>query len=132
MSSAIRSQGWLMGAWLLAAACGTRSMEADDATEVPNCTPRAGFESSCTNRIDDDCNGQIDCVDSYCRSDPVCAACTAYETSCNDGVDNDCDLVTDCLDSDCVGNAACRPCDTVETSCIDGIDNDCNNYTDCN
>jgi hypothetical protein len=62
----------------------------------------------CTNGVDDDGDGAVDCDDSDCAADPACESqCDDTETSCTDGIDNDCDNATDCADSDCADDAAC-------------------------
>ena len=85
-------------------------------------------ESSCTDGIDNDCDGLIDCKDSNCSTNTACAVCgdgvcngtetkckcpadcgapPLTESSCTDGVDNDCDGLIDCKDSNCSTNSAC-------------------------
>lgn len=83
-----------------------------------------GFED-CSNGVDDNGNGQIDCADTDCPLDSACGAnglvcsttrqcnkCTVAgggtvepsgEASCGDGFDNDCDGNVDCGDSQCNG-----------------------------
>ena len=85
-------------------------------------------ETSCTDGVDNDGDGQIDCADSDCATNPACQVPTT-ETSCTDGIDNDHDGQIDCADSDCATNPACRP--TTETSCTDGVDNDGDGKVDC-
>jgi len=71
----------------------------DDATtSVPS------IETSCSDGIDNDQDGQIDCADGDCAGN---AACPTTETSCSDGVDNDNDGLIDCLDGDCATDPAC-------------------------
>ena len=87
--------------------------------EGDNCTPgdptEPGAEVSCTDGLDNDCDGLTD------ANDPDCAVCVPDETpeqSCFDGSDNDCDTQTDCSDlADCDGVAdPTRP-----TSCGVGV-----------
>ena len=101
-------------------------------------------ESNCTDGIDDDCDGFVDCADPDCASTTSCP-----ETACGDGLDNDGDGLIDCDDPDCA-NQLCQPspstfrCDPTntcscngvtnpgsETACSDGLDNDCNGRIDC-
>jgi hypothetical protein len=56
--------------------------------------------------VDEDLDGDIDCDDTDCTSDPACAV-PSSETDCADGVDEDQDGDTDCDDSDCAADAAC-------------------------
>jgi hypothetical protein len=84
---------------------------------------------SCSDRLDNDCDGLVDCADSDCSADPACAPICMAEV-CNDGLDNDCDGLVDCADPDCSANPACGPVCMPEV-CNDGIDNDCDGLSDC-
>jgi hypothetical protein len=77
----------------------------------------------CTNGIDDNADGKIDCADPGCPAGALCDSagktCSAAgtcsvcdggggtfetpEVSCSDGFDNDCDGKKDCADTDCLG-----------------------------
>ena len=74
-------------------------------------------ETSCTDNVDNDADGQLDCADPNCARDEACLGC-------RNGVDDDDDGLTDCADSSCIGTEACG-------SCIDGIDDDGNGLVDC-
>jgi len=89
--------------------------------------------STCFDGLDNDCDGNADCLDDDCAADPDCAFCgdgtchTQYGenscscpedcpppdlsevtgATCNDGMDNDCDGVADCDDADCDDDPAC-------------------------
>ncbi|WP_452225534.1 hypothetical protein [Lacinutrix chionoecetis] len=52
----------------------------------------------CSNGLDDDNDGFIDCDDFDCEN---------FECNCNDSIDNDGDGSTDCDDSDCAGREGC-------------------------
>ena len=140
-----------------------------------NCPYDCGVPSpgeNCTDGIDNDCNGLIDCNDPFCAQQQPCAAtfcpdgvcapseiCTCsidcgppppVETNCTDGLDNDCDGNVDCADSDCsvpcCGDGTCNPVELCScpadctpsageipgSTCLDGIDNDCDGLSDCN
>jgi len=105
---------------------------------------------SCTDFIDNDCDGAVDCEDVDCSDDPVCQEpycgdgfcdvdedqCTcpadcgtplAFEGGhCSDGLDNDCDLNIDCDDTDCAEDTSCiggfpgDPC-TTGADCLSGL-----------
>jgi len=83
---------------------------------INSATPPA---ETCTDGIDNDCDGDIDCADSDCTGNASCVE------DCTDGIDNDADGDTDCADSSCDGHASC-----VE-DCGDGVDNDADGDTDC-
>ena len=73
----------------------------------------------CNDGIDDDFDGDIDCLDANCLGDPSCVE------DCGNGVDDDQDALADCLDPDCELDAAC------EEICDDGVDNDGDGRFDC-
>ncbi len=79
----------------------------------------------CTDSIDNDADGTVDCSDPDCQLYPACVP--SNETSCVDGGDNDNDGKIDCTDNDCATHAACLP----ETQCADGLDSDQDNLIDC-
>jgi hypothetical protein len=132
--------------------------------EGDNCTPgdptEPGSEVSCTDGLDNDCDGLSDANDPDCQ---VCVPDETPEASCFDGSDNDCDEQIDCADTaDCdgalgapttcgvgacesTGNLSCSGGAETDTctpgapgvegpngdaTCSDGIDNDCDGQTD--
>jgi hypothetical protein len=103
-------------AFLLVTALATASgcRDRDDGTDA-GCTP-SGAENSaatCSDNIDNDCNGFRDCNEFAC-----CAVAT-------------CDPSTTCGRRD--GGTACTPTGPEDSvaACSDGEDNDCSNFTDC-
>lgn len=64
----------------------------------------------CTNGIDDDNNGLVDCMDAGCGG---AAACNAdWPEDCRNGRDDDGDGFVDCVDADCDRDSQCSdPCD---------------------
>ncbi len=85
------------------------------------------LETNCTDGIDNDGDGLVDCSDSDCTADPACQPVPVE--NCTDGIDNDGDGLVDCSDSDCTADPACQPV-PVE-NCTDGIDNDGDGLVDC-
>ena len=94
--------------------------------DVGACEASAGGRENsnreCTDGVDNDCNGFIDCEDFGCRNCGVSAcvrdggvtqrdggfcmcATERNATACSDGNDNDCDGFVDCMDNDCVNCA---------------------------
>jgi slime mold repeat-containing protein len=56
----------------------------------------ATYEVSCTNGVDDDCDGLVD------RADPDCLCLPEPESACNNGIDDDCNGLVDFEDPACV------------------------------
>jgi hypothetical protein len=82
----------------------------------------------CSNNVDDDGDGKVDCADTECPGTNTCGIgciCSggngvATETACADGKDNDGDLEIDCNDSNCPqcqGALMCCPDGRCATSC---------------
>ncbi|MSP16457.1 MAG: hypothetical protein EXR73_07590 [Myxococcales bacterium] len=57
----------------------------------------------CRDGLDSDGDGQPDCADTDCATDPSCLP----ELDCADGLDNDFDGAEDCVDADCAVLAGC-------------------------
>ena len=116
--------------------------------------------AACADRIDNDCDGYVDCIDFNCQrpSVPLCpydggvrvdTGCFATSentnASCGDGVDNDCDGYTDCNDRSCTntcvvtvcvstrdaGSCVCRGAESTASACSNGVDDDCDGFVDC-
>ena len=115
----------------------------DPGEDPCNCSQDCGTppstETSCSDGIDDDCDGYVDCDDIDCAGDAACQCgngicdpgedycscptdCGAPPAEiCDNGLDDDCDGDIDCDDADCFGDPACP-------SCGDGT---CNPGEDC-
>ncbi len=76
----------------------------------------------CTDMVDNDNDGLIDCQDPDCSGEPICV----MGEDCLDGFDNDGDGLTDCADPDCGGFPLCGP-----ENCGDMFDNDGDGQIDC-
>lgn len=64
----------------------------------------AALKENCTDRVDNDGDGYVDCADRDCPNET-----SGYrEFSCGDGLDNDCDGHIDCYDIDCHAAASCK------------------------
>jgi len=90
-------------------------------------------ESNCSNGVDDDLDGAVDCFDPDCAGDPACAAGPEL---CSGGADEDGDGLIDCADPDCNNQSCglgcvCTAGAPKETSCSDTNDNDGDGFTDC-
>ncbi len=86
-------------------------------TDLPDDTP----ETNCSDGIDDNNDGRMDCEDPWCFHVPVC-----LPEICDDGIDNNDDDKVDCDDASCSGQIICQP-----EHCSDGIDNNGNDEIDC-
>jgi hypothetical protein len=68
-------------------------------------------ETNCTDGVDNDGDGTIDCSDSDCYDTVACNTADAYgvpfEENCSDNLDNDGDGTIDCDDSDCNDDSLC-------------------------
>jgi hypothetical protein len=120
--------------------CVNQTRDSNGDCPVPN--DFQSSEATCSDNLDNDCDGTIDCADSDCSgqscgsgSGATCQNQGCVETSCTDGVDNDQDGRTDCLDSDCSvcgsgstcgADGACK-----ETNCENGTDDDGDGMPDC-
>ncbi|MCH8028501.1 MAG: hypothetical protein IH874_01020 [Candidatus Dadabacteria bacterium] len=85
-------------------------------------------EAQCTDGLDNDADGAIDCDDGDCAADPICEF---PEATCDDGFDNDADGDIDCADTDdCSGSGFCGP-ESDAAFCSDFVDNDADGDIDC-
>lgn len=102
------------------------------------------FEANCTDRLDGDGDGGVDCGDADCGClercdlngdedrdgltscfDPDCIGHPACAEQCRGGLDEDNDRRTDCFDDDCAASPLC------ERGCGDGLDDDADGRIDC-
>ena len=109
------------GDGVVSIACGGKDCADNDASKKP------GARENCTNKVDDDCNGLVDCADATCKGQTGCV-CGPSEL-CGNGADDDCNGRTDCADPACRNSPGCN-CSDVE-SCGNNVDDDCNGFTDC-
>ncbi len=102
--------------------------ECDDGNRVggDGCSPFCTLEHGeiCDNYEDDDGDGQPDCADPECQTNPWCSQ---PREICNDSVDDDGDGLADCADPDCAGTSFCRAAEV----CDNGADDDGDGATDC-
>jgi|GEM_PF-1972505 len=85
-------------------------------------------EGDCSNLVDDDGDGLIDCDDADCFGDPNCVG-PQFEIDCANNVDDDGDGAVDCDDTDCLLDPNCiTPGNEI---CTDGVDNDADGFIDC-
>ena len=63
------------------------------------CTEESPTE--CSDGIDNDGDGLVDCMEDVCASLDVCAQLETSTSACSDGIDNDGDGLADCQDPDC-------------------------------
>ncbi len=84
-----------------------------------------GTETSCSDGLDNDSDGWVDCADPDCASNP---ACQTSPEICNNGLDDDGDGLVDCNDPDCASDPACQ---TPAEICDNGQDDDGDGAVDC-
>jgi hypothetical protein len=82
---------------------------------------------NCSDGLDNDLDGQVDCADSDCTTDVACTG--PVPEVCDDLIDNDFDSQVDCADIDCAAAATCQA--PPAEICTDGIDNDGDSWVDC-
>jgi hypothetical protein len=90
------------------------------------CVQPSPVRPNCSDGLDDDGDGLIDCDDPDCLSAWDCSIVGNRELDCTDGVDNDSDGVADCEDADCGIQGNCR-----ESDCGNGLDDDGDGDSDC-
>lgn len=111
--------------------------------EAGVCSPTEADDLACSDGIDNDGNGFIDCKDFSCsRADEVTVCDGMLENTdalCRDGIDNDGNGFTDCEDFDCSMNDQVSACteppmlgpESTDAACSDGADNDGDGFIDC-
>ena len=82
--------------------------------------PACWTDEDCSDGLDNDVDGDVDCEDSDCEGATPCV-----ESDCGDGVDNDGDALVDCWDPDCSELELCAE------DCSDAVDNDLDGWLDC-
>ena len=85
----------------------------------PDCADESACSEDCTNEIDDDADGLIDCDDPECADDPACPE------DCANEIDDDADGLIDCSDPECTDEPTCPE------DCANGIDDDADGLIDC-
>jgi uncharacterized repeat protein (TIGR01451 family)/MYXO-CTERM domain-containing protein len=91
-------------------------------------------DAKCSDKIDNDGDGKVDCDDSDCLNSSLSACKENTNARCADKKDNDGDSKIDCDDEDCQNNPAITVCKSKEDTnekCKDGKDNDGDGKTDC-
>jgi hypothetical protein len=106
-----------------------------------------GTVERCTNHLDDDNNGLIDCLDPVCKELEICKAkipdsvLVLHEDTqdkCRNSLDDDGDGNIDCADSECTVFQFCDsipiiipPTENTYETCSDKMDNDKDGLIDC-
>jgi hypothetical protein len=91
---------------------------------------------NCTNGVDDDCNGLVDCKDPACALDPTCGCQNGQTRTCYDGPPGT-ENVGTCKDGTqiCAGGHWPTTCpgEVLPTTenCTDALDHDCNHLPGC-
>lgn len=110
--------------------------QCDDGNAISGdgCSASCTLEEICSDRIDNDGDGFIDCKDADCDLHSACQERTA--ALCYDSADNDNDALIDCADDSCDGVTVDSTRGFVcqfgkEVACTDAFDNDNDGYADC-
>lgn len=86
----------------------SRAVPTATPTETATPTPPTS-ESECADGVDNDGDGQSDCLDMDCNGNSACYTCVSTGgESCGNGFDDDCDGATDCGDGDCSESVECE------------------------
>jgi len=101
----------------------TLNLSCGGSTQIP--------DEDCTNLIDDNGDGLVDCDDVDCAMDEACLPNKLDVEQCANGLDDDGDGATDCQDPDCATNADCLPQGPGPEICGNGLDDDNNGAVDC-
>ena len=97
--------------------------------------------ASCSDGLDNDADGKVDCADGECLANPLVTVCGGGEKTleaCSNGRDDDGDGKVDCADPGCAGNPYVLVCgsspfmrESTNAACADRKDNDQDNFIDC-
>ncbi len=90
-------------------------------------SPENTAAGNCSDGIDNNLDGKIDCADPGCSADPSCQENTSAK--CSDGIDNNFNGLIDCADPGCSAVPSCQ--ENTPAKCSDGIDNNLNGLKDC-
>jgi suppressor of ftsI len=93
----------------------------------PVCEPTEETEVSCSDGVDNDCDGLVDGADSDCGAPADCSQ-FGDKNSCN--ADPLCEWQGHPRNGSCVDAPTCTVTESPETSCSDGVDNDCDGLVD--
>ncbi|MGL1886928.1 MAG: fibro-slime domain-containing protein [Reichenbachiella sp.] len=104
----------------------TESTDASSTEQIPE--DEVSYEA-CTDGIDNDHNGLIDCAEAKCQLFLICTLQENDRVTCTDGVDNNADGEADCDDSVCEKYDYCHE-NTIH-QCYDALDNDNDGAVDC-
>jgi len=72
-----------------------------------DCVTEPACDEICDNGADDDGDGRADCDDYYCLHQAACNEGVDDGASCGNGADDDHDGLSDCYDPNCAGTPAC-------------------------
>jgi len=78
----------------------------------------------CNNQLDDDGDGDMDCLDTDCAGATICLVA---QENCTNGTDDDFDGDVDCNDADCASASTCQ----LQEDCTNRIDDDGDGNADC-
>jgi hypothetical protein len=100
-------------------------------------TPESNESSNatCSNNLDDDGNGFVDCDDFHCLANASVSVCDGEvdDGACGNSQDDDGSGYADCQDYTCQISPAVQACngESTDSECHDAVDNDGDGKTDC-
>lgn len=120
-------------AYVVAEDGGLRRATAEEIATILGQDPTEDTDATCSDGIDNDGDGHVDCGDWSCSRSPDVTVCLheSDDRTCSDGQDNDQDGYLDCDDYDCSRNVDVTVCGEGGTACSNGVDDDRDGATDC-
>ena len=89
-------------------------------------------DTACSDGVDNDCNGYVDCNDFGCSRTPAVTVCGDAGSALDVPVSHDSGVAHDSGTRRDIGPCTASGMENTNAACSDGVDNDCDGYVDCN